>query len=129
MKRMGRLTILGGCYCICMVIVIILSMAGSAGCQTIPESRIFRSAWQNAGCPANIIEHNGYADVKSFGATGDGIANDQPAVAAAIASLAGTPGVVFSLREHTFFNRRSVFLQASSCAGKARRTQLCALIL
>jgi len=95
MMRIERLHILSRLFFFCTLTVILLSIAPSADGQTIPGSRTFQSAWQNAGCPLNAIEYNGLANVKNFGAAGNGIANDQPAVAAAIASLTGTPGVIF----------------------------------
>lgn len=95
MISIGRLHIIGRFYFFCMVTVIFLSMAQPASCYTIPAGRIFLSAWQNAGCPPNTIAYSGYADVTNFGAAGDGIADDYLAVAAAIASLAGSPGVVY----------------------------------
>ena len=67
----------------------------SAG-GTIPDSRIFPATWQNAGCPEDAVTCSGYADVTDFGAAGDAEANDQQAVAAAaIASLGGTPGIIY----------------------------------
>lgn len=78
-----------------MVIFILQAAAQPAVCQTIPSSRIFLSTWQHAGCPTDIPEPGGWANVKNFGATGNGTANDQPAVAAAISSLAGFPGIVY----------------------------------
>ena len=43
----------------------------------------------------NVVDYTGYASVKDFGASGDGSTNDQPAIAAAIASLGGAPGIVY----------------------------------
>lgn len=93
--RIQRWHIPCSCLFISILTVFLLSMAQPAFCQTIPSSRIFLSSWQNAGCPPNPIEYNGLANVRTFGAAGNGAVNDQPAVAAAIASLSGTPGIVY----------------------------------
>jgi len=66
-----------------------------AGEQTIPSPRIFSGAWQNAGCPGDAFPGRKTANVKHFGALGNGVENDQPAVAAAVSSLAGEPGILF----------------------------------
>ena len=76
------------------VAICFLSVLPAVG-GTIPDARIFPEAWQNAGCPEDAVTYIGYADVTDFGAAGDGEANDQAAVAAAIASLGGTPGIVY----------------------------------
>lgn len=61
----------------------------------IPETRSFPEAWQNAGYNGEIPSPERILSVRDFGATGDGTADDQPAVAAAIAALNGGPGVVY----------------------------------
>ncbi len=95
MIRIKRWHIPGVFFFICTLTVYLLSIAQSGLCQTLPSSRIFLSAWHNAGCPPIAIEYSGLANVKNFGAAGNGIANDQPAVSAAIASLSGMPGVIY----------------------------------
>ena len=85
---------LGFCGLCVAVLVFLFSVWPAAG-QTISASRLFTDAWQNAGCPSNAVVYGGYANVKDFDATGNGATNDQPAVAAAIASLGGSAGVVY----------------------------------
>lgn len=81
--------VLAGC-------AIVLSIAASLqAAPVIPETRSFPEAWQNAGYDGEIPSPERIFSVRSFGATGDGTADDQPAVAAAIAVLNGGPGVVY----------------------------------
>jgi hypothetical protein len=68
-------------------------LAGAA--QTIPVARTFGAAWQNAGYPGEISAPATIVSVADHGALGDGVANDYGAVAAAMASLGGEPGVVY----------------------------------
>ena len=82
-------------YGLSMAVVLYLFITWPAMAGTIPDARIFTDAWQNAGCLENAVIYSGYADVTDFGAAGDGETNDQPAVAAAIASLGGAPGIVY----------------------------------
>lgn len=76
--------------------VILVTMAfGSSGARAgvIPAQRV--AEWSLAGYPGEVPRPSTQADVMDFGAVGDGVANDQPAIVAAIASLGGEPGVVF----------------------------------
>jgi len=79
----------------CMAVCVFLFGASPSLGQTISPFRLFTDAWQNAGCPASAIAYTGYANVKDYGAKGNGTTNDQPAVAAAIASLGGSAGIVY----------------------------------
>ncbi|MCX6993661.1 MAG: glycosyl hydrolase family 28-related protein [Kiritimatiellaeota bacterium] len=81
-------------YTVCFV-ALLLSLAWPAIGQEIPPSRTFGRAWQHAGHLGAIIVPGTIVNVRHFGAAGNGIANDQPKVAAAIASFGGMPGVVY----------------------------------
>ncbi len=81
-------TVLGCCG-------LLLGVAGIQAAPIIPEPRSFPEAWQNAGYSGEIPTPETILSVRSFGAVGDGTANDQPAVAAAIAALNDDPGVVY----------------------------------
>ncbi|MCX5642081.1 MAG: glycosyl hydrolase family 28-related protein [Candidatus Omnitrophica bacterium] len=81
-------------YLFCFVFLF-FSLAGSVLGQEIPLSRTFNSAWQHAGYPGDIIIPDTMVNVRDSGALGNGTTNDQPAVAVAIASLGGTPGVIY----------------------------------
>ncbi|MBN2539778.1 MAG: immunoglobulin domain-containing protein [Deltaproteobacteria bacterium] len=73
-----------------------LVLAASNGlCQVIPADRTFISGWRSAGYPGEIPSPRTIVNVQDFGALGDGIINDDAAVSAAIASLAGAPGVIY----------------------------------
>lgn len=61
--------------------------------QLIPVQR--STAWNHSGYPDSIPDPALIADVSAFGAIGDGIANDYPAVLSAINSLGGLQGVVY----------------------------------
>ena len=74
---------------------LLLGVAGIQAAPIIPETRSFPEAWQNAGYSGEIPTPETILSVRSFGAVGDGTANDQPAVAAAITALNGDPGVVY----------------------------------
>ena len=63
--------------------------------QTIPAARTFTNAWRSAGYPGEPAVPDRIVDVRDHGALGNGSANDQPAVTAAIAALGGLPGVVY----------------------------------
>ena len=93
--RMNKKNCLSGFYGLAAALVLFLLITWPVKAGTIPDARIFTAAWQNAGCPEDAVTYSGYADVTNFGAAGDGETNDQPAVAAAIASLGGTPGIVY----------------------------------
>ncbi len=81
-------------YPFCFVFLLFLLAWPVLG-QEIPPDRTFGSAWRHAGHSGDIIVPGIIADVRRFGAAGNGIANDQPAVAAAIASLNGMQGVIY----------------------------------
>ena len=61
--------------------------------QIIPTSN--RVEWYSAGCQNPFPEPQLIANIMDFGAFGDGINNDAPAVNSAIASLNGHYGLVF----------------------------------
>ena len=61
--------------------------------QVIPDS--LRTGWSNAGLQSFFVDTTNVIDVTSFGAAGDGITNDFPAIASAINSIAGHSGIVF----------------------------------
>ena len=65
----------------------------SVQAQIIPSVRT--SNWVETGYPDSIPEPLNIVDVTSFGAIGDGIADDYVAVTAAISSLSGTQGVIY----------------------------------
>lgn len=67
-------------------------MIGSAICQTIPDNRLVN--WSLAGLTGDFIYPDTEIDVTDFGATGNGNANDAPAIQSAINSLNGNAGVV-----------------------------------
>ena len=68
---------------------LILNLAG----QVIPEER--RVDWESAIQNISYFQPDVQINVMDFGAIGDGVTNDQPAVMNAIASLNGHPGYVF----------------------------------
>lgn len=73
----------------------LLTASGGAGNGVIPADRQFPDAWQSAGYPGAIPSPALIVDVCDFGAVGDGITDDHPAVVAAVDALGGGPGVVF----------------------------------
>lgn len=68
---------------------LILKLAG----QVIPEER--RVDWESAIQNISYFQPDIQINVMDFGAIGDGVTNDQPAVMNAIASLDGHPGYVY----------------------------------
>jgi len=78
-----------------VVLVGICLLCASSWAQVIPAQRSFGEAWQNAGCEGEIPAPAPIVRVTDFGAAGDGVSDDQPAVLAAIAALGGAPGVVY----------------------------------
>jgi hypothetical protein len=82
-------------------LAVALGLALCAACalqlaaQVVPAERAFFSAWRQAGYPGDIPSPDRIISIRDFGALGNGVANDQPAVVAALAALAGAPGVVF----------------------------------
>ena len=64
-----------------MLAALCLLMSISLYSQIIPENRIVN--WENAGLIHNISENVPVVDVTDFGASGDGISNDSPAIEAA----------------------------------------------
>ena len=73
----------------------LLLAAHPALAQVIPASRVFTNAWRSAGYPGEIPAPDTIVNVLDFGAAGDGSTDDYAAVAAAISSLGGAPGVVY----------------------------------
>ncbi len=63
--------------------------------SSIPAERLFPEAWEHTGIQGSFASPVLQIEVKDFGAVGDGTTDDAPAVLAAIASLKGSPGVVF----------------------------------
>ncbi|NOR87347.1 MAG: T9SS type A sorting domain-containing protein [Bacteroidales bacterium] len=61
--------------------------------QTIPQSRTVD--WTQAGLLQNINEPNIFLSVMDFGAVGDGLTNDYPAVQEAIDAMNNQPGVLY----------------------------------
>jgi len=75
------------------LLVLVLALHGPVAAQTIPAARA--TDWSVAGYPGEIPSPATVVDVTAFGAKGDGVTPDQAAIAAAIQSLKGAPGVVF----------------------------------
>ncbi len=75
-------------------LLVALQPAGYAT-QILPMDRTFGEAWQHAGYPGEIPAPAKIVNVLDFGAAGNGVANDHPAITAAIASLSNMPGVVY----------------------------------
>ncbi len=61
--------------------------------QVVPEDR--RVDWESAIQNISYFQPNVQLNVMDFGATGNGISNDQPAVMSAISSLNGHPGYIY----------------------------------
>ncbi len=78
-----------------MVFGIAVLPVSNAWTQVVPAQRMFLHAWRHAGNRAFTPPQSRFVNVMDIGAVGDGETNDQPAVAAAIASLDGQPGVIF----------------------------------
>ena len=76
-------------------LTLLATALASDAAQLIPVDRTFGAAWQNSGYPGEIPAPATIVNVRSFGAVGDGVADDRAAVSAAIASLGGAPGVVY----------------------------------
>ncbi|HPQ45288.1 MAG TPA: glycosyl hydrolase family 28-related protein [Syntrophales bacterium] len=78
-----------------LILTVFMLIASQGLCQVIPEDRTFISGWRTAGYPGEIPSAQKIVNVRNFGALGDGVTNDIAAVSAAIASLAGSPGVIY----------------------------------
>ena len=76
-----------------LLVISCLLIAQLSYTQVIPQSR--RVDWTLAGYPGNINYPQTMVDVTAFGATGNGVTNDQPAIMAAINSLGGSAGIVY----------------------------------
>lgn len=63
--------------------------------QVIPAQRIFPEAWRNAGYRGGALPGATVLNVRDFGATGEGKADDRAAILAAFEALGGEPGVVY----------------------------------
>src|SRR4051794_27856386 len=61
----------------------------------ISSDRTYIEAWSKAGYPGEIPAPAKIVNVRDFGAVGNGIANDQPAVVAAMAALSNASGVIY----------------------------------
>ena len=72
-----------------------MAMALSVSAQVIPDSRCFTNSWRLAGYPGEIPAPARIVNVRDFGALGDGVNNDAPAINAAVASLGPSGGVVY----------------------------------
>ena len=65
---------------ICGLALVLLAMAAASdGAQIIPVDRTFGAAWQNSGYPGAIPAPATIVNVRSFGATGDGVTDDRAA--------------------------------------------------
>lgn len=73
--------------------LLIIFVAQTTIAQIIPSTQ--RVDWSNAGYRGVIPQPANIVDVANFGATGNGITNDYPAVLSAIQSLSGQQGVVY----------------------------------
>ena len=76
-----------------LCLVGLFTTISTAFSQVIPENR--RVDWHHVVANHHFIYPDRQINVKDFGAQGDGITNDQPAVQAAINSLNGRLGAVF----------------------------------
>ncbi|MBC8321091.1 MAG: T9SS type A sorting domain-containing protein [Bacteroidetes bacterium] len=76
-------------FLISVTCLLIINIVG----QVIPEER--RVDWESAILNINFYQPDIQVNVMDFGAIGDGITNDQPAVMNAISSLAGQAGYVY----------------------------------
>ena len=77
---------------ILLTLIIFFNLKSSFS-QTIPSSMLVD--WSYAGLQNDYVDTAAIADVTTFGATGNGVTNDYPAVLNAINSLGGHSGVVF----------------------------------
>jgi len=75
------------------LILFSLSLVTFTQAQTIPSNR--QVDWSNAGVQSWYLDTTNVANVKNFGATGDGITNDYVSIINAINSLGGHSGIVF----------------------------------
>ena len=75
-----------------IIAVLVLTSSLSLFAQTIPATK--RVNWYGVGLPNNLPAITNELNVMSFGAHGDSINNDAPAINSAIASLAGHAGVI-----------------------------------
>ncbi len=67
--------------------------AATSRAQVIPDS--LRVDWSGAGAPNFFVDTANVADVKAFGAAGNGVTDDFNAIITALASLGGKSGVVY----------------------------------
>lgn len=74
-------------------LLLLFSLGVSA--QVIPSSRDFSSGWRAAGYSGEIPAPDRIINVRDYGAQGNGVFNDLPAIQSAVAALGGKPGVIF----------------------------------
>lgn len=72
-----------------------LGLALSASAQVIPAARDFSAGWRHAGYLGNIPAPDRIVNVRGYGAQGNGVANDAPAIIAAMNALGAQGGVVY----------------------------------
>jgi hypothetical protein len=72
--------------------IVLLCFSVCSIAQIIPETNLVD--WSDAGYPGNFPEPTTIVSVMDHGAVGDGVADDRPALLAAIAALSSQPGVV-----------------------------------
>ncbi len=74
---------------------LLLMAAGMLNAQVIPAARDFSSGWRHAGYTGAIPEPARIVNVRDYGAQGNGIANDAPAITAAKTALGAAGGVIY----------------------------------
>ncbi len=92
MSLLKRLT--SGLACLLAAAAFIFTVL-PARAQVIPASRDFSSGWRRAGYIGEIPEPDRIVNVRNYGALGNGIANDAPAIIAAMTALGGKGGVIY----------------------------------
>ncbi len=75
--------------------ILLALTAGRLNAQVIPAERAFTSGWNHAGYVGEIPAPARIVSVLDYGAQGNGIANDAPAINAAKAALGTAGGVIY----------------------------------
>ncbi len=76
-----------------ILLVLLVSHIQFGNAQTIHDS--IRVDWSQAGVQQFFVDSSNVLDVTTFGATGNGVSNDLPAVQSAFAALSGQSGIVY----------------------------------
>lgn len=76
-----------------IILLFLLSVSFGGVCQIIPDDRVVD--WSDAGIGADFDYPELLLNVMDFGAAGNGVSDDTPALLSAIAALDNSPGIIF----------------------------------